>query len=212
MQLVGSPITRPGPPSAIHPPPSCLCWVTPLPPEISCSSALLSPCTQSGEAWKAAGARQMENKEREQRHCSEEAKRQGASSLCRLASLAHQCPALATPRLPQAAPPRWRLASDLSLGDPWPAASPSPPFLICKMRELGSMGHELSKPHPFPRQRFLWCRPNPSLTPIPQPQKSTWMPTSARRGDPSMPWVEGGKQEAVYSQDLSAGCVSIYVE
>lgn len=85
-QLVVSLITRPGPPLATHPPPPCLCEVTPLPPEISCSSALLSPCTQLGEAWKASGAGQMENKERKQRHGSEEAKRQGASSLRCLSS------------------------------------------------------------------------------------------------------------------------------
>lgn len=46
----------------------------------------------------------MENKERKQRHCSEEAKRQAASSLCCLASLAHQWLALATPGLPATCP------------------------------------------------------------------------------------------------------------
>lgn len=46
----------------------------------------------------------MENNERKQRLCSEEAKRQAASSLCCLASLAHQCLALATPRLPGTCP------------------------------------------------------------------------------------------------------------
>lgn len=81
------------------------------------------------------------------------------------------------------------------------------------MRELCSVLHELQQTAPLPPPEVPLVLAQPiSKTPIPQPQKSTWMPTSAQREDPSMPWVEGGKQEAVYSQDLSAGCVSIYVE
>lgn len=66
MQLVVSLVTRQAPPQPpIHRHHVCaLNEVAPLPPEISRSSALLSLCTQSGEAWKAVGM-QADGKQRE---------------------------------------------------------------------------------------------------------------------------------------------------
>lgn len=178
MQLVVSPITRPEPPLASHPPPPCLCDVTLLPREISRSSALLSPCTQSGEAWKAAGARQMENKERKQRHCSEEARRQGASSLSLPGQPVPPAPGLGHPQAAGNLPHPCRdLTSDLtkyhlSLGDPWQVIFPSHPFLICKMRELDSKLFDLRQTlFPYLCQgSFLGPAQPISRTP-PKPQK-----------------------------------------
>lgn len=68
MQLVVSPSpglgARGGGPLCLLPAATMSVRGDPLLPEISRSSALLSPCAQSGEAWKAVGA-QADGKQRE---------------------------------------------------------------------------------------------------------------------------------------------------
>lgn len=51
----GEPNCPPRAPSATHPPPPCLCEVTPLPPEISRSSALYRPVHNQGKPGRPWG-------------------------------------------------------------------------------------------------------------------------------------------------------------
>lgn len=106
------------PPSHPPPPPPCLCEVTAardLP--LICP---LSPCTQSGEAWKARGRRQMENREKKTKGLLQGGQKAG---LCPPSAAAW--PAQPLPSAPgldhprgcwQPAPPLQRPALDLTWG------------------------------------------------------------------------------------------------
>lgn len=187
----------------------------PLPPEISRSSALLLPCAQSGEAWKAAGAWQMENKERTKALLRRGQKAGGLLPPPVLASLSPPAPGLCHPRLQATWPAPPETSPSLTggphlLGDPWKVTPLQATFFLSVNEEVGELaGCSPADPTPL-TSAGVSLRPT-HFFPPPGCRGSSWGPTSAHGEDPRVSWAKQGKQEARVHSILVLG-ISICME